>query len=368
MATVRSTSPMLEDFGKPPAPTPVPQGGTVRSTVPALEDYGRVYGAPQISAGLSQDQINQMVADAVKAAMDGAAFTTVDPNRPPVTDAEVNAWVAEHYGYMSAYLNTPEVGDVIRKAARMGIKDQSQLFGMLYPTKWWQTTSDASRLWQAKVNTDPASAQAAVRAKSAEVTNAAGILGVKVDAADIAQRALSAGWDQNQLTDYLVGLTKGTNSFSEGQLGAYQSQVVNLAKQYMVQVDKGTAAEYARRIASGELDAQGVAALFQNYAKQRFTWMGSTIDAGLTPLDYFKPLQNTIASQLELNPSDVDPNDPHWLSLMEVRDPKTGLSRGATQTEVFDAARRDPRWWGTNNAQNTVANLGMGLMSKFGLV
>lgn len=318
-----------------------------------------------ITEGLSAAEIQKMIDKAVAQA--GADVPELE-DRAPVTPAEVDAWIRKYYGYMAAYMNHPEVGRVLREAARLEIKDEEQLFGLLYPTNWWKTTNDAQRQWDLLVNTDPATAQRQTLEKTAYIQNRLGILGIDADAGHIATTALRAGWSDEQITDYMVGLTKGQIDYTRGQLGAHQATVKQLASAYMLHLSGQSAAQYARQMASGELDAAGVQAMFIAQAKQRFNWMIDEIDAGLTPQQFFLPLRDTIAQELEMNPNAIDPMDSEWLRLMEVTDPKTGKTRGATQTEVFDAVRRDPRWWQTNRATDLTANLGMGLMTRFGLV
>lgn len=286
----------------------------------------------------------------------------------PASEAEVAKFVNDHYGYMAAYLNHPEIGPILREAARKGLTDRNQLFGMLWRTSWWRSTSNAARQWDLTVNEDPASAQAMRDQRAATVGDEAKMLGLSLSGqqlGSVVEQSLRNGWSPGQITDYLVSLAPKSR-FTEGMLGAYANQVKALASTYLVSVSDSSAASYARRIAAGETSLEGLQAVFANQARSRFTWMADVIDQGVTPMEYLAPVRETIAQELERPVDSVNLMSPEWLGLVEVRDP-SGQVRAATQEEARLAARKRPEWQNTQNATEMMANLGNALASFMGV-
>lgn len=363
---------------KPATSPPAPFRQT--SSVAGTEDVrGLPYGSTstnraattptQPQTGTSPQPFN------VQAAIDkavAAALAAAAPQGPqiPVTDEQARKWIFDHYGYMAAYLNHPEVGPILLKAARLGITGESELFGMLSATNWWKTTASSARQWDLLVSTDPATADAQRQARQAEINNRASSLGIELggDMGSFVEQSLRQGWSADQVVDYLIQRVEGQTRYTQGDLAAIQSQVRANATNYLIDASDETTSWYARRIASGELTYEAANAVFAQQAQARFGWMGDALQKGLTPMDYFRPMIDRAARIMEVNPSDVDPMDPKWLSVLETTDSRTGERRGATDYEMQRTLRTQSGWYDTNSAQDLYAGLSMSLASKFGMV
>jgi len=200
------------------------------------------------------------------------------------------------------------------------------------------------------------------------VQNRARTLGLGLSSEEIKSIAWSAtanGWTDEQIIDRLVSGVD-FSKLEGGELLAGVDDVKALAASFLVDVSDATAQQYAARMASGELTLAGVAATFQRQAKQRFSWMADTIDQGVTPEDYFQPMRSRIAAELEVNDDRINLMDPKWMGLMEVKDDKTGETRGATLYEATLAARNDPMWSQTQNAQEMAVRASSFLKGVFG--
>lgn len=121
------------------------------------------------------------------------------------TPQQIRDEVARSYGYLAAFLNNPEIGPILTKAA-IEDWDEARLTGALTATKWWKTTSDTTRQWDALNKIDPAKAKSQLAQKQTEVTDAADAAGIVLTGLqphDIAVNALRFGWTPAQLSDAL---------------------------------------------------------------------------------------------------------------------------------------------------------------------
>lgn len=290
--------------------------------------------------------------------------------KPPSTPEEIQKWIYDHFGYMAAYINDPEIGQILQDAARNEVTSEAQLFGMLSATRWWKTTSEVARKWDYLENTDPAEARRQKEAQAATIRNLAGTLGVGIEGNldDLAGRMLRAGWTEEQAMDYLVSLVQGETSYTGGTLGSLQNDVRAEAAKYLIDISDQTSSNYARRIASGELTIEGAASVFAQQARARFPWLSESIDKGITPDMYFAPMRDQVARQLEMNVEDIDPMDPKWLDMLEVTDSASGERRGATGYELLGRVRGMNDYYKTNNAQSLYAGLATGLGQRLGVI
>lgn len=286
------------------------------------------------------------------------------PLDPNASEAEIEAYVRRHYGYFGAFLDIPEVREVLLTSAREGY-DEARMKGALYATDWWKQTDAANRTWAQLESEDPAEARRQVASTAATVMNRARTLGLPSSVvASIAYQATKNGWNTDQQIDALIAQANWS-TMEGGELTSYRDQVNQIASQYLVGVSEQTARNYSERIASGELSLNGVRSIMQRQAKARFSWMADQLDAGVTVADYLAPVKDRIAAELEVVPDEINLMDPQWLSLVETKG-DDGKMRAATLHEATLAARKRPEWKNTSNAQRTTTQLMTTLGQVFG--
>lgn len=263
---------------------------------------------------------------------------------------------AAKYGYAAAFLDHPEVGPILRKAAASGW-GEAELYGAITQTGWWKASSDNARSWEMLVNEDPATASRIAAEAAAAIQNKARTLGIPMSRDQITHLARTAaqhGWTEDQVLDRLVGQVNWAG-LEGGDLTHARDRVKAIAGDFLVNVSDATAQNYAARIASGEMSEDGVKSIMQKQAKARFSWMADEIDQGISPSMYLDPIRMTIAQELEMAPEAVNLMDGKWMGMIEVPDDKTGQLRAATVREAQLSARKDARWADTSNAQSAVA-------------
>lgn len=299
---------------------------------------------------------------------DPYGYYGIQPTGPQsAAPGEVDRYIRANYGYFAMFLDNPEIGPILRQAALEGW-DVSKLQGAVYATNWWQNTDAANRTWQNLVNQDPAEARRLVNQSAATIQNRAKSLGLNLGSGQISSLATLAtrnGWTDAQTVDYMLQQVNWAN-LEAGDLKALYDDVTAMAGDYLVNLSEGTAQQYAERIASGELSMEGVRSALVRQAKARFGWMESQLDQGITVKQYFAPVRDTIARELEVSAESIDMMDPKWLGIMETKD-KDGNLGPASLYEAQMAARKDPRWARTRNAQEMTTNV-VGMISDvFGL-
>jgi hypothetical protein len=105
------------------------------------------------------------------------------------------------FGEVAAFLDHPELGPILRQAAKEGW-DNTRLFGALQQTTFWRTTADSARKWQILSTLDPATAQRQREEQAQAVRDLARQEGLTLDEAQVARfadDALRNGWSSSQL-------------------------------------------------------------------------------------------------------------------------------------------------------------------------
>ena len=273
------------------------------------------------------------------------------------------------YPQVAAGLQDPDVARILRQAANEGGWDDIKLYGALITTKWWKTTSDLARTFDALAIEDPATAARMAAQQAAALQNRSRELGLGLSQQEIGNLAWASarhGWTEAEQVDRMLK-TVDWAKLEPGNLEYFKNRAIQIGAQYLTTVSESTAQGYAMRMASGEMTEAGVASAMARQAKIRFSWMSDDIDQGVTPSQYLEPVRMKIAEELELPISDVNLMDSKWLSMVERQDEASGKMRSATLYEATMAARRDPAWVKTQNANTAISEASGFLRSAFGM-
>jgi len=284
----------------------------------------------------------------------------------PGTTQNPDTYARQNYGMLAGFLNHPEIGPILKQAANEKW-DELKLYGRVTQTNFWKSTSAAARTWWQLQNEDPAEARRLVGQTAATIQNRARTLGLNMSAGQIAGLAAQAtqnGWTDAQTVDMLMQQVNWA-TIESGDLTALRDDVKAIGSDYLVAVEDGTAQNYAQKIASGEMSMEGVRSAMLKQAKARFGWMADELDSGITVKQYLQPIRDTIARELEMAPEAVDLTDSKWLKMVETQG-EDGKLRAATMNEAMLAARREPQWANTRNAQETSTQMVSTISKMFG--
>lgn len=196
-----------------------------------------------------------------------------------------------------------------------------------------------------------------IAAAVATVRNQASTIGLQMTDQEIlftAVKAVDDNWTSPQLTDYLLSdVAKITN---KGTYTQTQDQIKAMAKQQLINISDQTAAEWAKKVLSDEMDINTVSTILAGQAKSEFGWAAEQIAGGATMSDILAPTRDTIARELELNPQEIDLTDSRFRSMVQVEDPQ-GKPRAATLTEAVRLARKDAAYAKTAGAARSAAGV-----------
>lgn len=299
----------------------------------------------------------------------------------PGGDSDVARAVFDRYPAFAYLLAIPEVRDLLIEAVTPGSEFSPEAFAAkLYATDWWRTTQASVRQWDARFGQDPASAQADVRGRVAEIRDIAGQAGLALStqqALQFAEQTLRFGiaTSSAEFRDGLALLIPGfsgdaqgnLNRAPAGQFGLVYAQVKKLARDYLMPLSDRDAYDLARKAFAGDVSLEGLAVTWGHHARTRSPALAQAIDAGQTPAEYFAPIRGAVASELEISADTIDLFDPQWSQLLGVEDGKGGtrlMSIGEAQ--LF--ARSRPEWRKTRRANDEESNLTRTLLREMGAI
>jgi hypothetical protein len=290
--------------------------------------------------------------------------------------------IGQQYGYLAAYLDDPEVGDVLRRAAREGWAEQ-RLEVELRKTTFWQRTTDSQRRWDALREQNPEDAQAQRANRSSEVSALARQLGVTLDPDDlarIADQSMRHGWSQTQIRNAVTAqyeYSGGQESGADGKLvptpdtpgfgeaGQTARQMREMAGQYLVPVSEQMMERWTEQIVRGETDMEGFNSYLVEQAKSLFPGMADALDKGITVAQYADPYRQIAARELEVAPESVDLMEPRYRRMLDQVDGK-GNRVAMTLSESAEYLRRLPEWQQTRGANEKAAALTENILRTFG--
>jgi len=293
---------------------------------------------------------------------------------PAVTfDPASEARIRQLYPHLAIYLDHPELGPILRRAAQEGWSAE-QLQGAVWQTEWWRTTSANARTWDALGQQDPAEAQRRRDTRRAEVeseTQRLGLMFEPLDVNHVVENSLRQGMSATEITRFIISMatSRGFQVTPMGSVRSTANEIGALARQYLMPLAPGQAQDLAMRVASGSLSMDGVTAWFASVARQRFVndpQVVANLDQGLTPSDIFGPNVAMVASELGLDPTAVDLAHPRFGVLMESRQPD-GSVRSMTPTEARQWARTQPEWERSEGAQTEGTQLVTAVLDFMGL-
>lgn len=206
-----------------------------------------------------------------------------------------------------------------------------------------------------------------INSLAARLQNESAKLGVKLSTDEISYMATVAeklDFTEDQLTDMIVNQINW-DKVEQGTLTASRDEIKSMGKKYLMNLSDTTAQDYAKRIASGELDTSSISSILAAQARSSMPWIAQYLDQGLTPEDVLTPSRDAIAQGLELNAGDIDITNDQYLKMMTVQDEKLG-TRLATQSEVQKNVRKDSRWGQTKQAKQLGSSMATAIAQIFG--
>jgi len=182
----------------------------------------------------------------------------------------------------------------------------------------------------------------------------------------IAGQVLETGASEDILRDTLGKYVTFQSGTLRGAAGAYSVAAKKFAYDQGITVDdqtvKNQAALIGRKLATesdfqSQMVQQAISA-YPGYKQQ--------LEAGQTMSDIASPYVQVMAEELDLNPESIKLTDPLIKQALNGVNAE-GKPTGMDQTTFLGRLRNDPRWGGTQSAQDKVMSVGYGVLKSMGL-
>lgn len=342
-------------------------GISVSSPAPKATALPKAAKTPVTDSGVqsAQDEIAQYNASlgAGTAAGVGAATT------PQLSDGEL----ASRYGYAISFMRAdPEVYGLFKQAVA-GQWTAEKFAGAFRETAFYRTHGEAYRQAYEQQLDDPATFAQNTRKQKASIGDAAAALGVRLDNATLdklTNDSLFQGWTDADLKNHLALMVQavGNTGHYGGQAGDLESDLRKTAAAYGQAISDPTLMSTIRNITSGASTINDYKAIAQKRAEDMFPGYGDQLKQGMTLRDIADPYIESMAQTLELDPANIQLNDPSVQYALMAKGAK-GPDGKEQSFSMYDFQRRlraDPRWSKTKQAQDATSAAATKVLSDFG--
>lgn len=274
--------------------------------------------------------------------------------------------VKERFPGWAWALDHPELGPILAEAAD-GEFTADTFQANLRASDWYTSRTSAEREWDAR-SSDPANETDLAReveVRVGEINDLAGQLGASGFSEDeirvLAEDSLRRGLSEDEITGALVA---GTDSYTAGSLAAAQGAVRRAGADYLVTVDEATQRSLAGKLATGELNAEGLTAYVQNVARSQFPQFSDMIDQGISVREYTAPQRSLLANMLGRNPEDIDLTG-EFRDVLSIGDGGSVRAMSLSETERYGRTRDD--YWQGQAGQGELHGMVNGLSRALGV-
>lgn len=277
--------------------------------------------------------------------------------------------LAQQYGYAYDVLKKdPELWDLFRRATAGEAGWTPERFqAKLRETEWFKSRTASERIAWAQEAAGGLDWDKRVAQATEAVQRRAAGLGATLsqdDLATLAHAYIFGGWDDDESAmDDALSTYIGTEA---GAAGTVIDELQQTAIANGMRYDDGFYRSVAQRIARGELQAEDVQRQIRAEAASAWPTLSERIMAGEDVADLTSNYRDTMGRVLEIDPAQVDVNDPLLRQAFGQADPNTGQPVAMGLWDFEKALRKDDRWQYTQNARQETMDYGMRVLQMFG--
>lgn len=296
------------------------------------------------------------------------------PTKPLVDQEEM----ASRYGWaLSILRSNPELSKLF-DAAVAGTYSQSRFVAELRNTNWYKRHGEAWRQNEVLKGADPAEFQRRLAATKANVADVyMQMYGQAPSARNLAlfsSTIMAYGYSDAEIKD-LVGragvserqMRKGLG----GTLGDAERQIRTAMEDYGLDFGEGWIARQLNYIATGRSDTTAIVNYLKQGALSKYGQYKDQLEQGMTMRDIAEPFRQLMAKTLEVSDKSLSISDPTIQKALQYRAPaKAGKPGAPSQMPLWQfesQLKNDPRWLGTQNAQDSVMAAGRKVLQDWGL-
>lgn len=261
----------------------------------------------------------------------------------------------DQYGYVGVLASkTPELKSLLARATKEEW-NSARFERELADTKWWKARSERQRAVELQKATDPASWKSTLANKTTEITSLAARMGVQINAAYWAEKALRNDWDEAALRAVLF------NNYDPRTTGGGEGAEIeeHLRKTYAsfgIPVSDEKLNTMREQVLGGRQTIGGLDAIIRTGAKQHYPQFAQQLDAGQTIADIADPFIQQMANTLEISPTDIDLNDKYIKQALSAQD-ASGKPATMSLSQFERQLKQDARWGRTKQAKSEAYSL-----------
>ena len=184
---------------------------------------------------------------------------------------------------------------------------------------------------------------------------------------ELAIRSRRFGMNESELANALSDYVSAETGNFRGAAGTTQASIKSWAMRNGVDISDNMINNYVNQITRGNTTQGDVLQDLRNtYLVGAFPAWADRIQAGMDPADIAEPYKARMARLLEVDPEQIDLNDTLLQRAMQGVGPD-GKPAVVPLYEFDRQIRKDDRWQYTQNAMDTYAKAGTGVLKMFGL-
>lgn len=297
---------------------------------------------------------------------------------PTKTPSDSQEEMAARYGWaLSILRSNPELSKLFDNAVK-DTYSQARFVAELRNTNWYKRHGEAWRQNEVLKNADPAEFQRRLQMMRANISDVyMQMYGQAPSARNLAlfaSTAMAYGYSDAEIKD-LVGRAGVTERQMRkglgGTLGEAERQIRNALEDYGLDFGEGWISRQLNYIATGRSDTTAIVNYLKQGALAKYGQYKDQLQQGMTMRDIAEPFRQLMAKTLELSDKSISVADPTIQKALQYRAPAKGGKPGAPAQmplwQFEEQLKSDPRWMGTQNAQDSLMAAGRKVLQDWGL-
>lgn len=285
----------------------------------------------------------------------------------PVLDS---ATLAASYGYSAALLNSDTELKTLFSKAVSGGWTAEKFTAELQNTKWFQNHSDTSRKFVAQGTIDPATQSQNIMQQTVSIQTAGSKMGAHIDdatARSLAVTSLQSGWNTDQLNRAIAGYIQWDQyGHLGGAAGDEEMSLRQLANKNGASIADTWILDAVRQVNMGKSSMENFQGQIRTMAARQYPAYADQIQKGINLEDLASPYAQELQKILEQGPEASVLTTPLMQKALQYVDPTSGKPGPMPLWQFQDVLKKDPKWMGTQNAQDSLIGAGHQVLKDFG--
>lgn len=277
--------------------------------------------------------------------------------------------IAAEFGWAASFLDHPELGPILRRAAREGWTAQ-KLQTEIFKTDFWRTKTRSERAWENLLAQDPAEAQRRIETEKQQLRQvAANLNGALTDLQlnEIAERVVRYGWQGQEIVSAVSSeLLKGSDPSQVLRTGITGRSIQQISNQFGIPISDTALQDWSQRIATGQALLEDFTNYARTQAKSLYPSLAADIDRGATVEALADPYRQYASRVLGINPAQIDFSEPRWNVALNFGDDKGRRMMTLNEWGQYIRTNAEYGYEYTDEAQNRAYSAAQTIARVFG--